>query len=272
MYRVTQGRLTEPGAVNVEGTQRVEDREYYRVRFFSQPLLIRQGGDGSLLKYNPSDKTEGVWLPFGTAEGMQVRTEMDSCSAVATIASMAAKIKTPVGDFDNALRIAYTPNCADAGVTEQYFLPYVGMIVHERTTIAGPIRYELVYSRTGATNIVAETNEFTLATDAPSYKAGQKKELLARLTLRVTQPVALTFPSGQSFDLRITDEKGDTVYQWSRDKVFTQVFREEQIEGERTWAVSVPIDGFAPGKYKAEGWLATTPRQYSAVVAFEITP
>ena len=271
VYRVTQGRFSQPGAVNVERTERVDGRDYYRVSFFNDSLLIRQTADGSLLKYDPETKTEGVWLPLGSSEGTPVRTEMDQCSRTATVTSTAAKVKTVLGDFDNALRIGYTPNCADAGVTEQYFLPYVGMVVHETTSIAGPVRHELVYSRTGATNVVAQTNAFTLATDALRYKAGQQAEMLAQVTLRVSQPITLTFPSGQNTDLQIKNDKGEIMYTWSMDKLFAMVFREERIEGERNWAMSVPIGNLAPGKYTAEAWLTTSPRQYSAVVTFEIT-
>ena len=39
-YRVTQGRLSRPGAVNIERIERVEGRDYFRVDFFEQPLLI----------------------------------------------------------------------------------------------------------------------------------------------------------------------------------------------------------------------------------------
>jgi hypothetical protein len=143
-------------------------------------------------------------------------------------------------------------------------------VVHEETSIAGPVRYELVYSRTGATNVVAQTNEVTLATDAPSYRVGQQNEILARMTLRVSAPVLLTFPSGQSTDLRLLNEKGEHVYTWSADKLFTQVFREELIEGERNWVMSVPVANLEPGRYTAEGWLTTSPRRYSATVTFEI--
>jgi hypothetical protein len=255
----------------VEAIERAEGRDYYRVSFFEQYLLLRQAEDGSLLKFDPQTRTEGVWLPFGAAEGSSVRTEMDQCSRTVTVASAAAKIAIGIGTFDNALHLRYTPNCADAGVTEQYFLPYVGMVLHETTSIAGPVRHELVYSLTGATNVVGRTNAFTLSTDAPVYKAGQTTELLARVTLRVSEPIQLTFPSGQNTDLRITNERGDSVYVWSADKLFTQIFRELQIEGERNWVMSVPITDLPPGRYTAEGWLTTQPKLYSAVVRFEIT-
>jgi hypothetical protein len=190
---------------------------------------------------------------------------------MARVDSTSAQVKTIVGEFNNALRISYTPNCADTGVTQQYFLPYVGMIIHETTSIAGPVRHELTYSRTGLTNIVAEANAFTLSVDAPAYKAGENAKMLARVSLNVTQPVTLTFPSGQNSDLRITNQKGETVYFWSADKLFAQVFREEEIgPGERSWVMEVPLGNLPPGRYTAEGWLTTQPRRYSAVVSFEI--
>jgi hypothetical protein len=270
-YRVTQGRMSRPGTINVEALQTFEGRDYFRVNFFEQQVFVRTSDNGSLLKYEPATKQESVWLPFGTPEGQTVPTDMDPCSRSATVASAAAKVKTVLGEFGNALHIKYTPNCADAGIIEQYFLPYVGMILHETTSIAGPVRHELVYSRTGLTNIVAETNAFTLATDKPVYKAGENTQMLARVALRVTEPITLTFPSGQNSDLRITNEKGESVYTWSADKLFIQVFREETIgAGERNWVMEVPLGNLPPGKYSAEGWLTTQPRRYSAVVSFEV--
>jgi hypothetical protein len=263
--------MSRPGTIDVEALQTIEGRDYYRLNFFEQQVFVRNAADGSLLKYDPQTKQEGVWLPFGSAEGQSVPTEMDPCSRNATVTSANAKVKTVLGEFSNALHIKYAANCADAGITEQYFLPYIGMILHETTSIAGPVRHELVYSRTGLTNIVTETNAFSLATDKPVYKAGETAQMLARVTLRVTEPIELTFPSGQNSDLRITNEKGENVYTWSADKLFIQVFREERVgPGERNWVMEVPLGNLPPGKYSAEGWLTTQPRRYPAVVSFYI--
>lgn len=271
-YQITQGRVSRPGTINVEAIESVEGQSYFRVSFFEQSLLLRQQQDGSILLYDRDSKTENVWLPFGLKEGSVTSTVMDQCSRMVTIASVAAKVTSILGAFDNALHLRYTPNCADAGVTQQYFLPYVGMLLHETTSIAGPVRYELVYSRTGSTNVVAKTNAFTLSTDSPVYKAGQEAEMLARVTLRVTSPIRLTFPSGQNSDMRILNERGESVYFWSADKVFLQIFREMQMEGERNFVMSVPVGNLPPGRYTAEGWLATQPKLYSATVTFEVVP
>lgn len=269
-YQITQGRLSRPSAINVEGVESIEGRDYFRVSFFEQSLLLRQQQDGSILQYDRESKAENSWLPFGAAVGTTTTTTMDACSRMVTLESVAAKITTVLGTFDNALHLKYTPNCSDAGVTQQYFLPYVGMILHETTTIAGPVRYELVYSRTGATNVVAQTNAFTLSTDSPVYKAGQEAEMMARVTLRVTSPVQLVFPSGQNSDMRILNEKGDSVYVWSADKLFTQIYREIRVEGERNFVMAAPVGHLPPGRYTVEGWLATDPRVYTARVSFEV--
>ena len=270
-YRVTQGRMSRPGTINVEARETIDGREYFRVKFFEDTVYLRQVDTGSIMVYNRETRQEGVWLPLGAAQGTTVRTELDQCSRNATVASTAARVKTVLGEFDSALHIRYTATCADAGITEQYFLPYVGMVLHETTSIAGPVRHELVYSRTGATNLDVRTNAFTVATDAQTYKAGQTADMLVRVTLRVTEPVTITFPSGQNTDMRITNDKGETVYFWSADKLFAMIFREERFEpGERTWLMEAPIGNLPPGRYQVEAWLATQPRQYSGTVTFDI--
>ena len=270
-YRVTQGRLSRPGTINVEARETIEGREYYRVNFFEDLIYLRQIENGSILKYSKETKQETLWLPFGAAQGQTVQTSMDDCSRSATLESTAARISTSLGQFDNALQLKYTPNCADAGVTAQYFLPYVGMVLHETTSIAGPVRHELVYSRTGATNLDVKTNAFTVSSDAKTYKAGQTTDMLVRVSLRVTEPIVLTFPSSQNSDLQITNERGEILYTWSMDKLFAMVFREERIEpGERTFVMEAPVGNLAPGRYQVEAWLTTQPRQYSGVVSFEV--
>ena len=269
VYRVTQGRTSRSGTIDVLGREALEGREYFRVRFFENNLLLRYAENGSLFVYDPEAKQDKMWAPFGAAEGEEVQTAMDACSRTAVVESTNAPLRTLMGDFTGTLKLTYRPNCADAGVTMQYFLPYVGMVLHETTSIAGPVRHELVYSRTGLTSVDARTNAFTVALDAQSYKTGETA--LARLTLRLSQPVMLTFPSAQNADLRIYDEKGQIVYAWSADKLFALVFREERFgPGERSFALDAPLANLAPGRYTAEAWLTTQPRMYSGVVSFEI--
>jgi hypothetical protein len=271
IYRVTEGRISRPRTVEVQAQEIIEDRTYYRVSFFDTLVYLRYDDNGSLVQFDRDLKQERIWIPLGAPVGEAADASIDSCSKFARVESRNAGVKTELGEFNTAVHLTYTPSCADAGVVQQYFLPYVGLILHETTSFAGPVRYELVYSRTGVTNIDVRTNALTLATDAPSYQAGEDAKMLARVTLRVTEPITLVFPSGQSTDLRIKNEDGDIVYTWSADKLFPQIYREEQIgPGERSWPMEVPLGQLQPGRYQAEGWLTTESKRYSAVVTFDI--
>ncbi|MDZ4798791.1 MAG: BsuPI-related putative proteinase inhibitor [Bryobacteraceae bacterium] len=272
MYRVTQGRINRPGAVNVGEAVEVEGRQYYKLQFFDRDLLVRQIEDGSLLSWDADTKKESVWLPLGAAEKQTVQTTFDTCSTSATVESRNATIKTEIGEFNNALQIRYRTNCADAGTTVQYFVPYVGLVQYESTSIAGPVTHDVVYLRTGNTAVDVKNNAFTLATDAPVYKAGQTAEATARVTLRASEQITLTFPSGQSTDMRLRDEGGKSVYFWSADKLFPMIYRGAVPvgPGEKTWVMSFPVGQLAPGKYTVEGWLTTQPKLYSASITIEV--
>jgi hypothetical protein len=272
VYRSMQGRLNRIQTIAVESIETVEGRNYYRVRFFERSLLVRQLDDGSLVFYNPETKQERLWLPFASPEGQKTESEFDTCSKAATVRSKSASVRTPIGEFNNALQLTYEPSCADAGITSQYFLPYIGLLQQESTTIAGPQKYELLYSRTGFTNIETGQVGFGMALDGHVYKVGQE-EMLVRLTLRSTHPdpIPLFFPSGQNYDLKIYNERGEAVYVWSADKLFPLIIRSEQFgPGEKTFAFAVPIAQLPAGRYAAESYLTTEPRKFSAIVHFEV--
>jgi hypothetical protein len=273
VYKTTQGRASRVQMAAVEAVESVDGRSYYRVQFFERTVLVRQTEDGSLVSYDPATKQERLWLPFASAEGQRTNSEFDPCSKSATVRSKSASVKTSIGDFTNALQLTYEPSCGDAGISTQFFLPYVGLVQQESTTIAGPQRYELLYSRTGLTNIETQQISFAMALDGHTYRVGQDAEMIVRLTLRSSHPdpIELMFPSGQSYDLKIYNDRGESVYTWSADKIFAQVVRTERFgPGEKTFAFSVPVGQFPAGRYAAEGYLTTQPRLFSAVVQFEV--
>src|SRR3954452_1066906 len=167
LYRA-EGRGTTAATVNVGSVITINGRDYYQVQFFDRNLLVRQAENGSLLQYSTYTKTEDVWLPFALADTQPAQsgaaTTGDCPGTVSSVKSNTI-LSTPLGDFSNVLAIRYTPTCADAGVTAQYFLPFVGLIRQEQTSIAGPVVYDLIYSRTGTTNIDVQTIGFTTALD-----------------------------------------------------------------------------------------------------------
>jgi hypothetical protein len=158
-------------------------------------------------------------------------------------------------------------------VTQQFYVPDVGLVTSEETTFAGPLQYELSYYRVGSSTGAAKEVSFTVSTDAGRYAADST--LYARLTLRNSSadPIHLQFPSGQSYDLKILDEKGNVVYLWSKGKAFTMIVRDETFgPGEKTYGLAAPLSGLAAGRYTTEGYLTTAPIMYMGNVSFEIIP
>ncbi len=262
----------EPQSIEVESPETIDGRIFYAVRYFGQRLLLRNADDGSVVAYDSNTKLERPWIAFGTPEGQSFPAGLDNCTSTGKVESANAKISAPIGDFSNALRISFQARCADAGVTEQHYLPYVGLLRHIATTIAGPVQYDLAYVRTGATTADAGQLSFSLSLDASAYRPGSTSATL-RLTLRnsTANPLKLTFPSGQTYDAHIRNDKGEVVYTWSATRSFIQVFREETLGfGERNYAFTVPIGTLPAGRYTVEAYLTTQPRLYSASSSFEI--
>ena len=271
VYKTTQGRVADVQTVEVTGTAQVNGLDYYQVRFFGKALLLRRDETGVIQQFDPDTKTERVWLDLSGAEGSTFPTSIDTCTKSGKIQGVNAKYKGPAGDFSNVLQLSFVPSCADAGVTDALLAPYTGFLKISWTTFAGPKTYELVYSRTGVTELSDKQVSFGLSLDQNVYSGSAT--MMARLTLRSTQPepITLNFPSGQDGDLVIRNQKGDIVYTWSADKAFAMVYRTEKFgPGERNVVLTAPLPKLTPGRYTAEGWLTTDPKLYVATVAFEV--
>jgi hypothetical protein len=275
VYKVTEGRIPDVQTVEVTSTTSFDGRDYYAVKFFERDAFLRMATDGTLFEYDSSGKREKVWVAFGSDPGQAFTTEIDSCNKTGKIDSKAARYSGAIGNFTNALQVTFTQSCADAGIQNQIFLPYVGLVQHVVDNIAGARKYTLIYSRTGVTEVTTSEIRFSLSLDSATYPADAKTatpEMMARLTMRNTtpDPIVLQFPSAQSYDLKIRNEKGDVVYVWSADKIFAQVLRTETFNpGERNYIVRVPLPGLPTGKYVVDAYLTTAiPASYAASVGF----
>jgi len=121
---------------------------------------------------------------------------------------------------------------------------------------------------------------FGLTIDRTTYPArgnGDSQEMIARLTLRNGQeePLSVTFPSGQRFDLQIWNNRGESVYTWSADKLFLQAMETIVIRPreEKNWVVDVPLAALPEGRYAVKAWLTSSePPVFWAALSFEIRP
>jgi hypothetical protein len=274
MFRFT-GRGTETSfrSISVEGRETLNDVEYFRVRYFERVVYLRSNADGSIVSFNRGAGGEEPWLKPNEPAGATFEAKIDQCVNSGRIEEKGAEAVTPSGRFADTVAIGFRGNCADAGTTRQVYAAGVGPVLHEETSFAGPRRYELIYFRAGGNSGGTNEVSFTMALDAARYQAGSN--MAVRLTLRSTQadPITLHFPSGQSFDLKIHDSAGKIAYTWSADKFFILIIRDEQFgPGERTYGFPVPLGTLPPGRYKAQGYLTTSPQTYLAEIPFEIVP
>lgn len=273
VYR-SAGRVgAESTTAEAAGTENIGGRQYTVVRGLTgADARLRMSPEGTLFLYDPESRQEKVWAAFGTPEGSSYETSLDPCVKTAMVVSRNARYEGPVGNLDGVIEIRYPPaGCADAGITRELYARGIGLLLRETTTIAGPVRTELVYARIGGVNVFSEKNlQFNIALDRAVAAPGATVGVRLTLANTLPQPLELTFPSGQDYDLVMRDEKGTVVYQWSAGKAFIMIFRQLKFgPGEKTFSFDVPAPS-APGKYVLEGWLATDPRQFVASTALEV--
>ena len=285
--------------MEVVRTQEFGGNQYALVRGLTNALRqdrqstetwLRRADDGALWAWDETARQEKLFINFAAAENESWPTLVDPCNSTGRIVSRNARYSGPLGDFVTALETRYSfGGCADAGLEGDVFLPYVGLVRRTSQTIAGPRHFNLIYARVGTATVVSEKElSFGLTVDRSVYTANLMPPvdprrsvpvMTARITLRNTQdePLRLTMPSGQMYDLVIRNDKGETVYSWSKDKVFPAVIGMlEVVQGEKNFVISAPLalsngQPLPQGRYIAEAWLTTDgPRQFSASVGFEV--
>jgi hypothetical protein len=283
---------TQTMSIEVLRTEVAGGRAYSVVREYrGDSVWLRMDDAGSLWAYDPATGREALWAAFNSPEGTEYDTVVDACSHRARIASRATRYSGPVGEFDSALRIVYSPTgCADAGISEELYLPWVGLVRRTLTTIAGPVNFDLIYARLGGvTQIAAGGISMGLWLDRAVYTVNlmppvdpqrTAPELAARLALAngTDAPLELVFPSGQNYDLVIRNAKDEIVYRWSDGRFFTMIYRRETLapRRERAYAVVVRLADktgapLPQGLYTAEAWFTTEGgKRYAATAGFEI--
>ena len=242
--------------------------------WFGNNYLVRADGSGNLFAFDPNTNQEQLWYAFQTAEGDTYTESIPSgCCGRATLSSKSAHYEGPVGVFDNVLQVVYA-GVFQVGVYQENFLPYVGLLNRGQAAGGPAVRnYDLIYARLGGATIVSQPElSMTLALDRAVYT--DSATLTARLTIRNTtsDPVSLTFLTGQIYDLEIKNQKGDVVYRWSNGRLFPQIVSDVAIEGEKDYVITAPLADLPAGNYVAQAWLVADgpARAYSASAAFQI--
>jgi hypothetical protein len=265
IYRSTNG--LQPLTLKIGDPVVVEGQAYYPLDGYSQSrLLVRNAGDGIYNYWDEVAKKEAIFLNF---DGGEFASSQGECKQQGRAASRDSEYRGPVGTSTTARGIAYTPGiCADAGLTREVFVPYLGMVQRAETSIIGERTLELVYAQLGGITYIQEPSV--------SFSISQlvvDKALSVRLVLqnRSEKELVLDFRSGQIFDFRIWDTRGEVIYTWSATRLFPQMIQRLNVRGEEAWQELIPIDTLRPGLYSIEGFLVNSDgKKYSATASFNL--
>ncbi|MCB1018511.1 MAG: hypothetical protein KDC27_01220 [Acidobacteria bacterium] len=255
---------------------------YFPVRGFAgDEVLLRADANGRVLEYLADEGREALLYDFSLpVGGTWAPRTADGCTGPATVAARNEPESTQAGAFRETVTIEYAPGaCADAGVGEEVFAAGIGLVRRTETMIAGPRSMRLARARVGGRTIESAGLSFSVKIDRPRYVHGADG---AAATLRTTVtaenssdvPLTLAFPSPQLFDLSIRNEKGETVYTWSANKLFPAVVTEISL-GRRVLETEIPLEisgrPLPDGLYTLEAWMTQPQGQlFSGSVPFTI--
>ncbi len=268
-YQRTGGIDTFTVSVGLQGAQ-LGGNTYFRLTgYVSQPLWVRATNDG--LYYWDEDAGVEVLLTSFEIGNFWGNAPFRPCEQESQAARQKDPYAGPAGTFSDALGLTYRAfQCADAGVTAEVYLANLGLARRAVQTFAGPAVYELVAAQIGGFRLIAPPS----ASFHVSVEQLQKTSLTAKLHLSaIGNPVRLKFVSTQEYNVALRDDAGKMLYLWSANRVFAAMLREEEVTGQLTYAVEIPLaKPLAPGKYKLEGWITSTPsgREFAASTVFEI--
>jgi hypothetical protein len=276
IYRCTGVCSESTVTVEIGSTQDFNGTTYSQLQgWFGGSYWVREDADGNVFAYDPTSNQEQLWYAFQSPLGVIYDESIPACCGKAEIASTNSNYQGPIGIFEDALEIDY-PGVFQVGIYRERFLAYVGLVSRSQA-VGGPAMrtYDLIYSRIGGVTTVSEPEFSTgLALDHAVYSTSDSPTLSARLSIRnsTTDPVLLTFPTGQIYDLEIRDDQGNVVFRWSNGKAFPQIVTSVEIQYEKDYVIAASLNGLTPGKYVAQGWftVAGPPRAYSASTRFEI--
>jgi hypothetical protein len=227
-------------------------------KLFDMGVWLKPEGTKVFVRSDSGPKA--LLYDFGAAQGAQWTVAFGGLFGSVTVAEKDARVATAYGTKEGCVAFAFVwDNMADAGVATQWFCPGLGLVKQDKLSIAG-----LVTEYTSAAAIRGEI-ELGYLGQGMNVRLDQGKAysgsmLQARLELWDTTGMRREFRSktSQLFDIRIVNERGETVRLWSADKIFLPVITTWILDGEKDFTAELPLanqdgDLLPPGLYTIEG-------------------
>ena len=211
-----------------------------------------------------------------------------------TVLNTSEAVKVPFGAFNNCVHFGMRPRpgLADAGVTDMWFAPDVGMIKWTEIWIGGVRSFELTaFSGNGprppvsrpdpvvdrpesypnVSSVERDGMRYEVATERPAYDQGDVVSIRYRATAIDRDSVAFRFGTTQQEEFLLVNSENRKVWVWSDGKAFGEALtwftlgRGESKEFEAALQLSagpvrmLNIDqaSLSPGTYRLIGFLPT---------------
>lgn len=181
------------------------------------------------------------------------------------------------GTFRDCVRFSFqpAPGLADAGWGSIWFAPDVGVVQWSENSFAGPVPHTLHSATIGGTvypqpqpvrgglTVALQADKFEYALPPLLPVATLYANFKLTVDNQTGTPIQVTYPSGQSFEIEVSEAAtGRVVALWSDGRFFTQALRQGALSGtttiDQTLVLADRNGQLLPnGDYKVRMWLTT---------------
>jgi hypothetical protein len=237
----TSGPIGEPRTWQVQVLDRpaaptlVAERFYHPLVGYFDPTarLVRSDPFGNVVERS-GEWREHLWYllnaPVGTSWKLTTASPEPPClvGVTLTVGARDEVVTVPAGEFRGVVRIDHSGSqCADAGITAEWFAPGVGLVRRAETTIAGTLTSDLVLAELGEAVWPRAAYETALQLSSPVYVNNLMPPIGPGALPRVQgafvvrnrndRPVELLFSGCRSVTLEVRDQAGNVVLETRAD-------------------------------------------------------
>ncbi len=200
--------------------------------FLGPPRMVHSDLRGRVTEIDFNGEREYLWYRLGAPVGTTWELEwapsplmmpIPACIAGSKLqlVSRDETVTVPAGEFHGVVQVEFRSQCADAGITAEWFAPGVGLVRRVETTIAGPVTSELVQADFGPLVLPLAPYTTTLSLTSPRYvnnlmppvNLGALPVVRGSFTVRnaTDAPLDLVFSGCASATIQVRNSEGEIV-------------------------------------------------------------
>lgn len=232
------------------------------VRFdglFDMNLLLWPRGD-QVYVWDGKEARELLY-DFAAPLGAAWHVELRGVPTHVTVVEKDAKVDTAFGPMEACTVFGFRWESTDIGIETQWFCPGIGLVKQTRIGFGGAVaEYTMAAAIRGEIAIGYVGQGMNVRIQQGKARSGAV--LKARLEMWDTTGTRRPFHSEttQLFDIRLVNERGQTVRLWSWDQVFDPIPTTWILDGEKDFEAELLLAHrggapLRPGLYTVEGWI-----------------